>query len=105
MSKQKKLNLYTINQRLDKIEETCDPPIEEMSNEINKLIERIDTLEKVVLNINAQLGKKEKPKNKPAHPEVWDPAAQARPKNWGRGYAPPVQKTEEGTKAKPQKGK
>ena len=99
MKDKSKLNLYSLNKRLEKIETTCDPPIEEMSTEINKLTIRLNLLETLISNIQPK-----KDEKKPSHPEVWDPTTQKRPKNWGRGYTPPVQKTADGTKEKLQKG-
>jgi len=99
MSEKSKLNLYSLNKRLTELE-AVEPKLND-SVVIDELIERINVLEKIVFSVHAQPQKAEK---KPSHPEVWDPSMQARPKKWGRGYSPPVQKTPDGTKAHPRKG-
>ena len=99
MSEKSKLNLYSLNKRLAKLE-TAEP-ISVDSVKVDELLERINVLEKIIFSTHAQPPKKEA---KPSHPEVWDPTVQARPDGWGRKYAPPVQKTANGTQAKPQKG-
>ena len=100
MSNKQKLNIYSLNKRLTELENKATNGSNE-SDKINELIERIDVLEKIIFSVHAQPQKEEK---KPSHPEVWDPSVKPRPKDWGRGYSPPIQKTPDGTKAHPGKG-